>query len=147
MKAGLRAGGMCGSVLVLLLTGSLFVAQAQDSKKADSKAPATKKNVNRLPANYGKLNLSDDQKTRIYAVQSTYDPKIDELMAQVDALKAKQKSEINAVLTPEQLKKLDEVLAENKSKKQAAKAAKAAAEKPADAPKKTTVEKSTTEKK
>ena len=88
MKSAIRASGWCGSVLVLVLAGSLLVAQ--ETKKPDPKAPAAKPAQNRLPANYGKLDLADVQKDKIYAIQTVYDPKIEALMAQVSALKAQQ---------------------------------------------------------
>ena len=125
MKSAIRASGLCGSMLVLVLAGSFLVAQ--ETKKPDPKAPAAKAAPNRLPANYGKLDLADDQKDKIYAIQSVYDPKIDALLAQIEALKDKQEAEIDAILKPAQLKKLAEIRAEKKK----AQEAKAAAEKAA----------------
>lgn len=118
MKNALRASGLLGSFMVVLVASSLLVAQ-------DAKKPAKAKN--RLPTNYGKLDLSEEQRTKIYGVQASYDPKIDDLTAQLNALKAKQTSEIEAILKPEQLKKLTELRAAAKAKSAADAAAKKAA--------------------
>ena len=142
MKSVIRAGGLCGSVATVLLVGSLLLAQ--DSKKGDSKAAKpdakaeakgeTKKAGNRLPNNFARLSLSDDQKKKVFAIQAAHDPKISELEAQLKSLKDKEMAEIEAVLTPEQMKNLNSIRAESKQKQEAAKAAKAksAEKKPAE---------------
>jgi hypothetical protein len=137
--------GMRCALCAMLMAGSLLIAQ---DKKGDTKgtAPAAAKGKSRLPSNFGKLNLADDQKTKIYGIQASFDPKIDELEAQLKVLKDKEQAEVEAVLTPEQSKQLATLKAEAKKKK--ADDAKAAAKaKPADVPvtvepaKKTTPEK------
>ena len=52
-----------------------------------------------LPANWGKLGLSDEQKQRVYKVQNDYRPKIDDLQKKVDDLKAVERKDMEAVLT------------------------------------------------
>lgn len=113
MKTAIRAGGLWCSMVAVLVAGSLVFAQ--DAKKPEGKGPG-KKVQNRLPANYGKLNLSDEQKSKIYAVQAANKPKIDDLMAQLKALKEKEQEEIDAFLTPDQLKQLNEIRAAAKQK-------------------------------
>jgi Spy/CpxP family protein refolding chaperone len=108
MKALSTAGLRC-SLLVVLMAGSLLVAQ---DKKPEAKAPAgAKKSVNRLPNNFGKLNLSDEQKKKILDIQAANDPKIAELTAQLNALKDKEQADVEAVLTPDQAKQLAEIKA------------------------------------
>lgn len=123
MKAAFGTAGLRCSLFAILMAGSLLVAQ---DKKPETKAPAagTKKTVNRLPNNYGKLDLAEDQKKKILEIQAGYDPKIDELNAQLKALKEKEQAEVEAVLTPDQKKKLDEIKAEAKKKSDEDKAAK-----------------------
>ena len=87
MKSMLRAGGLCCTMMAMLVTGSLLFAQ--DAKKPDSKAPTTKKAATRLPPIYGKLNLSDEQKTKIRAVVATHAARIAELNAQLSAARDK----------------------------------------------------------
>lgn len=88
-------------------------ATVGQEKTATQAAPAkvAKKPAGRLPAQYGKLGLSDEQRHKIYDVQAIYRKQIDELEKQIDGLKAKQKTEIEAVLTADQKKKLDDLLA------------------------------------
>ena len=114
MKMALSTMGLRCSLVAVLMAGSLLVAQ---EKKAEIKAPAAaKKSVNRLPNNYAKLGISEDQKKKILEIQAGYDPQIAALDAQLKALKDKEKSEVEAVLTPEQLKQLETIKAESKKK-------------------------------
>ena len=124
MTAVIRARGLCGSVGVLLLAGSLLFAQ--DAKKPEAAPGGAPKVQKRVPDNFGKLNLTEEQKTRIYAIQAANAVKIDELEAQLKALKEKQDADIVAVLTPDQAKVLATIRAEGKLKE--AERAKARAE-------------------
>ena len=56
----------------------------------------------RLPAGYGAVGLSREQKEKVYAVQAKYDGRIQELLDEIAAIKNKQDAEIAAVLTPGQ---------------------------------------------
>lgn len=99
--------------LALALGTQLPVESTVGQEKAAAQAaPAkvAKKPAGRLPAQYGKLGLSDEQRYEIYSVQANYRKQIDELQKQIDSLKTKQSSEIEAVLTADQKKKLDELL-------------------------------------
>jgi hypothetical protein len=62
-----------------------------------------------LPANYGKLGLSDEQKQKIYKLQADYKGKVETLEKQLATLKSEQKKDIEAVLTPAQKTKLKEL--------------------------------------
>lgn len=103
---------VAGMALALGTQLSIESTNGQE-KEAAQAAPAkvAKKPSGRLPAQYGKLGLSDEQRYEIYGVQATYKKQIDELEKQIDSLKAKQKTEVEAVLTADQKKKLDELLA------------------------------------
>ena len=85
-------------------------AATKDAEKA-TPAKVASKPRGRLPQYYGQVGLSDKQRQQIYDVQATYKKQIDELQKQIDALKVKEDAEIVAVLTPEQKKNLDELLA------------------------------------
>lgn len=103
--------------LALALGTQLPVETTVGQEKSDTKAaPAkvAKKPAGRLPAQYGKLGLSAEQRTKVYSVQANYKKQIDELQKQIDALKTKEDTEVEAVLTADQKKKLDELLAASK---------------------------------
>ena len=110
------------SVFVLLTCFSI-VGWSQDTAKpttkgaaAEKKTEETKKPVNRLPSNYGKLGLTDAQKDKVYAIQEMYDAQLDALEEQVKSLKAKRTSETVAVLSAEQKKILKDLTDEAKEK-------------------------------
>lgn len=90
---------MCAVGLVCI-GGSL----GQDSKKDATKSKG------QLPAQWGKLGLTDEQKQKIYGVQATYRTKIQDLESQIKELRNKEKSEMTAVLTDAQKTKLRELL-------------------------------------
>lgn len=112
----------------------------QEAKKADlkAKAGAKEKPKGRLPAYYKDV-VTDEQKDQIYVIQAKYEKQLDDLQSQLDAVKAKQNGEIEALLSAEQKVKLAKVKAEADAKKKSAKKGdgdKAAA--PAEATKTTT---------
>ncbi len=119
MKSSLSTAGLRCSLFVVLMAGSLLVAQ---DKKPDAKAPS-KKVVNRLPNNFGKLGLTDEQKAKILEIQAANDPKIAELNAQLKALKDKETADVEAVLTADQQKQLADIKAAAKKKSDDDKAA------------------------
>jgi Spy/CpxP family protein refolding chaperone len=103
---------------IALSLGSQFsvestIGQQKATKDAEKATPAkvASKPRGRLPQYYGQIGLSDKQRQQIYDVQANYKKQIDELQKQIDALKAKEDAEVVAVLTPEQKKNLDELLA------------------------------------
>jgi len=119
MKA-LRFWCVSSSLMIALTVGSFVTAQekkADPAKPGDAKAAATaKKPGNRLPQNFAKLGLSEEQKTKIFAVQATYSSQIDDLEEKLKALKEKQSTEIEAVLLPDQAKQLADIRAMAKKK-------------------------------
>jgi hypothetical protein len=102
-------------VCLAVLLGSMFVLSGglvgQEPKKDDPKKddpPVKLKGT--LPMNWKKIGLSDDQVQSIYKIQGKYNKEIDELEAKVKDLKATKDKEMKAVLTPDQKKKLDDIL-------------------------------------
>lgn len=85
----------------LLVPG--FAQDRKDDKKGDDPPPKLK---GQLPAGYGKLKLSDEQKQKIYRVQADYKKKLDDLEKQKRKLLADRKKDYEKVLTPDQFKKL-----------------------------------------
>ena len=91
----------------------LSPAETKTTEKAAEKAAEKteeKKTTNRLPSNYGKLGLTDAQKTKIYGVQDKHEKEIDALTEKLKVAKAKRDTEIEAILTPAQKKTLKEIL-------------------------------------
>ena len=74
-------------------------------------AKISSKGKGSLPANWGKLGLSDDQKKQIYSIIGEYRAKIDALQVQIDDMKRKEKADLTKVLTPAQKARLKEILA------------------------------------
>ncbi len=102
--------------LVLLLCCSI-TGWSQDTAKPTTKGKAVeKKTTNRLPANYGKLGLTDAQRDKVYAINDKYESQLDALEDQLKALRAKRGTEVEAVLTAEQKKILKDVTEESKEK-------------------------------
>ena len=89
-------GGSCLLATFLLVSGAAVTGQ--DNKKETPKGA--------LPANYGKLGLSDEQKAKIHAISAEYKAKIDTLQGQVKDLTAKRKKETEAILTETQIELL-----------------------------------------
>lgn len=131
MKTTLRSLCVGCSLALALAVGTFVTAQekkADTAKTADKKvetkaAEPAKKAAGRLPANFAKLDLSDDQKAKIYSVQATYNAQIEELKAKLKSLQEKEDAEIEAVLKPEQLKALTDIRAAAKKKADEKKAA------------------------
>jgi hypothetical protein len=103
--------------ILAVLAVSLLIAnglQGQD-KKDDKKETPSLRGV--LPANFGKLGLSDEQKQKIFKIQADTREKIGELEKRISEMKEKERQDVLSVLTEEQKKTLKQILAE-KSEKQ-----------------------------
>ena len=64
----------------------------------------------RLPFYYNRV-VDKKQRDKIYAIQREYAPKIDALKAQLETLMTDRDKEVEAVLTPEQLKTVEKLRA------------------------------------
>jgi Spy/CpxP family protein refolding chaperone len=98
------------AVLAGLLVLSGGATTAQDAKKEVKKDDPAPKAKGFLPMNWGKLGLTDAQKQDVYTVQGKYNAEIDKLDAKIRELKAARDKEMKAVLTPDQKKRLEEIL-------------------------------------
>jgi hypothetical protein len=76
--------------------------------------PATSSSMRRVPPHFAKLDLTGDQRTRIYTIQEQYDGKIDALLAEVEQLKRQRDGEIESVLSKGQREELKKHLDEAK---------------------------------
>lgn len=121
------------SCLAVLLAGGLLTWQATAQEKKPAKDPRGP-----LPAHYGKLGLSDEQKDGMYKVYDEYKSQIDALSAQIKKLQADRDAKLQEKLTPTQKTRLQELrdeaakkAAETKAKSNQ-KASKATDAKPAE---------------
>lgn len=90
--------GLIGSVL-LVATGS-----SSDAKKEGGKIKGY------LPPGWKALNLTAEQKLKVYAIQTDFRGKVQMLEAQIKELKAKEKAEMVNVLTDQQKTTLRKLL-------------------------------------
>lgn len=124
--------GLSAVLVALAVSVPLFSQEKAEPAKTEAKGPAR-----RLPNNFGKLGLSDEQKEKVYAVQAKYAEEIARLQKQLADARAKVKVETEALLTAEQKTKLAEFVAATQKKIEDAKKqdAKPAAEAPKAEPK------------
>lgn len=86
-------------------------AKKDDTKKDDVKKDETPTKLKgTLPANWKKIGLTEDQVKEIYKIQGKYEPDIEKMTAKIKELKATRDKEMREVLTPDQKKKLEEIL-------------------------------------
>jgi Spy/CpxP family protein refolding chaperone len=74
---------------------------ARSQEKPDDKKPAPQ-----LPAFYKKLNLTEEQKEKIFKIRADAKKKVDALALEIKKIWTKEKADNEAVLTPEQRKLL-----------------------------------------
>lgn len=82
----------------------------KEDKKADKKDEPPAKTKGVLPANWKKVGLTDAQVQDIYKVQAKHNDEIDKLEAKIKEHKATRDKEMKAILTPDQKKRLDDIL-------------------------------------
>ncbi|MDB5350791.1 MAG: hypothetical protein JWN86_2038 [Planctomycetota bacterium] len=119
-----RIGGL---LLGLSLVGAIgiFPSLAQDPAK-DTGAPAKKekgstgtKASRRVPANFSKVGLTDEQREKIYEIRAKHQDEISSLKAKIDDLQAKELAECESVLLDSQKKVLADLRATSKQSKKA----------------------------
>jgi len=122
----LRISSWLGSIfLAMVLAGMTLPASGQEAAaepKAAAGEKARKKPRGRLP-NYYRHVVDEKQRVAIYKIQEEYAAKIADLKAQLAAVMKEQSEKVTAVLTAEQLQKIEQLKAEaaEKRKKPAAK--------------------------
>ncbi len=108
-----------------LYSGQIGVARAADEPAAGTQTPppsqakSTGKKTKgdkaakargRLPSHFSGV-VSDEQREKIYAIQREYEPTIKELTLKLDSLKKERDEKIDALLSPEQKKKIEDLKA------------------------------------
>jgi hypothetical protein len=84
------------------------VTTPDEAPRVKSSTASPPKVVRRVPQYFGGLSLSNEQKESIYAVEGEYQPRIQELERQADALRERLMTECEDVLTAPQKKALAE---------------------------------------
>lgn len=87
-----------------------------EAAKPDSALEAKKARARprgRLPAYFSTV-VSSEQREKVYSIQSRYLKQIDQLRRQIDELSKARDTEVDGVLTPEQLKRVNAKRAEAK---------------------------------
>lgn len=97
--------GVTVLALALLVPGS--AQEKKDDRKPDGPPVKLK---GQLPPNFGKLGLSTEQKQKIYKAQAEFRAKRAELEKKLKQLKVEERAAYEKVLTPDQKKKLREIL-------------------------------------
>jgi Spy/CpxP family protein refolding chaperone len=113
MMIAQRAGVACVSLAVLVALGSL-PSEAQDTSPpktaAGSSAPVSKRAYDpsrRVPAYFGQINLTVEQKETIYKIRAKHQQKIDALKQQVAEVQAQSLNECESILTDIQKQQLE----------------------------------------
>lgn len=99
----LRLRGVFLVVAIALLAGGVLRGQ-------DKKDDIPTKLKGQLPANWGKLGLTDEQKQKVYKVQADFDQKMAALEKQLKDLKSQEKAEMEKVLSDAQKARLKEII-------------------------------------
>ena len=94
---------------------------AADETKAgeqpDEAKPKRAKPRGRLPVYYTRV-VSQEQRDQIYALQAKFQAEIDKLLSQLKLMEQQRDADIRKVLSPEQQKRVDALVAEAKLKRE-----------------------------
>ncbi|QDT97046.1 hypothetical protein [Gimesia aquarii] len=112
-------------IALTICTADSVPAQKKETKSTEATSKETKttrkKSKVRVPPHYGKLNLSKEQRDKIYKIQANYKSQMDSLRKQLAELNSKRKAECKTVLTASQKSILDKILSDIASKKETSK--------------------------
>ena len=123
----MRSNLICSLLLGLsisVMTGTETLAQATAKSKDTTKAPAAKTSepakaaaeFRRVPQYFGQVDLSDEQREKLYSIREKNAKKLDQLEAELAALRATILSDSEAVLTPAQRTNFNKLRGEAKAK-------------------------------
>ena len=99
-------------LLVIALAAPQFISAQAPKAAGDVTAAQEAKPRGRLPTHYGKLGISDVQREKIYIIQAEFDARIDELLTQLEDLRARRDRTVENVLTNGQKHRLHELQSE-----------------------------------
>jgi len=119
------------TIAALFLVGAVAAPQFLAAQVPGHGAAAQEaKPRGRLPTHFGKLGISDVQREKIYVIQAEFDLQIDELLAQLEDLRARRDRTVENVLTDGQKHRLHELRSEARREREQ-RARENAADKPA----------------
>ncbi|MCG6154281.1 Spy/CpxP family protein refolding chaperone [Rubinisphaera margarita] len=110
----------CSAVVPVCLAACLLASTAISQTMPARPDEGTRRSGNRLPNHYGKLGLSDEQREKIYSIQSDYRSKIQSLLQELEDLRDEQSLQIQSVLTETQRVELNKHLEEARQRRQTA---------------------------
>jgi hypothetical protein len=105
--------------LVVALSFATPPTFAENGPETEKPKKERKESFHRLPPHFGKV-IDEKQRETIYGIQDEYGPKIKALKDQLAALMQERDKKVDAVLTPEQRKQIDQMNADSKAKRKAA---------------------------
>ncbi len=103
--------------MTLISLAVVLAAAEQPVLGAEGKTLVKKvlgKKGHRLPPHYAQV-VDEKQRAEIYKIEDEYQPKIEALQEQLNALKQERDEKISALLTPEQKKQIEEAAAKAKA--------------------------------
>jgi hypothetical protein len=92
------------AITSLTLAGGISAQESDNTAKAKRRGP--------LPSYFGKIGVDDDQRKKLYSVQESYQDKLAALRKEMKALLAQRDTEMEALLTPGQKLRLQELKAD-----------------------------------
>jgi len=123
--------GLALGLSTMLISGLAATLAAQEPKPAAPPPPTV---AHRVPSHFGQVDLTSDQRAKIYAIQDAQQPAIDRLKQQFEAARAKMLADTEAVLTASQRERLTALRAAAKAKSLARSQARAKAKEASQAP-------------
>lgn len=109
---------------ISMMTGTEAMAQTTAKSKDTAKSSAGKSSepakaaaeFRRVPQYFAQVDLTDEQREKLYSIREKHSKKLDQLEAELAALRATILSDSEAVLTPAQRTALNKLRGEAKSK-------------------------------
>jgi hypothetical protein len=124
MKLRSRVSGIFVGLALVGAVGILpSFAQDPAQEKAASKkekGSTSGKGYRRVPANFSKVGLTDEQRQKVYQIRGKYQNEITTLKSQIEDLQAKELTDCEGVLLDSQKKVLADLRATSKPSKKAA---------------------------
>ncbi len=92
------------AITSLTLAGGISAQESDTTAKAKRRGP--------LPSYFGKIGVDDDQRKKLYSVQESYQERLAALRKEMKGLLAQRDTEMEALLTPGQKLRLQELKAD-----------------------------------
>lgn len=123
----MRSNLICCMLLgmaISVMTATESMAQTTAKSKDTAKSPAARSTepakasaeFRRVPQYFAQVDLTDEQREKLYSIREKHSKKLDQLEAELAALRATILSDSEAVLTPAQRSNLNKLRGEAKAK-------------------------------